>query len=75
MTDFNSMSEKVQLAAVNECGYAIKFIKNPSETIQLAAVNQNGFAIRFMTNIIFLKELVLQGISILQKNFLTLYMF
>jgi len=35
----------VQLAAVNQNGYIIDYIKNPSIGVQLAAVNQNGFAI------------------------------
>ena len=39
------VSETDQVAAVNQNGYAIHYIKNPSEKVQLAAVNQNGNAI------------------------------
>jgi hypothetical protein len=43
-------SEKVQLAAVNQYGLSIQYIKNPSEKVQLAAVNQNGSAIYYIEN-------------------------
>jgi hypothetical protein len=43
-------SEEVQLAAVQEIGSAIKYIKNPSEAVQLAAVQKDGFAIYHITN-------------------------
>ena len=33
-------SEEVQLAAVNQNGYAIYYIKNPSEAVKLAAKNK-----------------------------------
>jgi hypothetical protein len=35
---------------VQENGYAIRFIQNPSEAVQLAAVQENGYAIRFIQN-------------------------
>ena len=44
------MTETVQLEAVKEYGYAIKYIKNPSEAVQLEAVKQNGCAIRYIKN-------------------------
>jgi len=43
-------SEKVELAAVNQNGGAIHYIKNPSEKVQLAAVKQNGYAIYHIEN-------------------------
>jgi len=46
--NYNSMLESEQLAAVNQNGHAIQYIKNPSEAMQLAAINQNGNVIRFI---------------------------
>ncbi|HRN71455.1 MAG TPA: DUF4116 domain-containing protein [Candidatus Woesebacteria bacterium] len=43
-------SEKVQLEAVKENGWAIQYIKNPSEKLQLEAVKQNGYVIRYIKN-------------------------
>jgi len=43
-------SEAVQIAAVKEYGFDIKYIKNPSEAMQLAAVKEYGFAIQFIKN-------------------------
>jgi hypothetical protein len=43
-------SETVQLAAVQNYGSAIIYIKNPSEEVQIAAVQQNGFAIQYIKN-------------------------
>jgi hypothetical protein len=43
-------SEKVQLAAVNQNGLSIQYIKNPSEKVQLAAVNEYGSAIHCIEN-------------------------
>lgn len=40
------ISEETKLAAVQQDGYAIQYIKNPSEQVQLAAVKQNGYAIK-----------------------------
>ena len=45
-----SVNEEVQLEAVKQNGYAIKYIENPTEEVQLAAVKQNGNAIRFIEN-------------------------
>jgi hypothetical protein len=42
--------EELQLAAVNESGYAIQYIENPSEAMKLAAVNQEGCAIKCIKN-------------------------
>ena len=42
--------EKNQLAAVNEDGYAIEYIQNPSEELQLAAVSKYGSSIRYIQN-------------------------
>jgi hypothetical protein len=44
----NFASEAVQLAAVQQYGYAIRHIKNPSEAVQLAAVQQDWHAIRYI---------------------------
>jgi len=38
------------MAAVQEDGYAIQYITNPSEKVQMAAVKQNGLAIKHITN-------------------------
>ena len=38
----------IALAAVEQNGYAIRHIKNPSEEVQLAAVKKNGHIIRFI---------------------------
>jgi len=46
--DVLQLSEKTQLAAVKQYGYAIRFIKNPSEQVQLAAVERNGTAIGYI---------------------------
>lgn len=35
----------MQLAAVNQYAFSIRFIENPSEAVQLAAVKQNSEAI------------------------------
>ena len=43
-------SEQVQLAAVEQNGYAIQFIKNPSEQVQLAAIEQDGYTIQYIEN-------------------------
>ena len=40
----------IQLEAVEENGYAIQFISNPSEQVQLEAVKQNGYAIYNIKN-------------------------
>ena len=41
---------EVQLAAVQQDGWAIQYITNPSIPVQLAAVQQNGRAIQYITN-------------------------
>jgi len=46
--DYNNMSEKIQLAAVNGDVSCIQFIENPTEELQLAAVSKNGYAIKYM---------------------------
>ena len=48
MLHIDNPSEKVQLAAVKEDGYAIEFISNPSE--QLAAVNEEGYNIKYIVD-------------------------
>jgi hypothetical protein len=40
----------VQLAAVNQNGWAIQYIKNPSEKVQITAVNENSSAIHYIKN-------------------------
>jgi len=40
----------MQLAAVNQDGHAIYYIKNPSEEMQLAAVQQDARAIKYIKN-------------------------
>ena len=41
-------SEAIKLAAVQEDGYAIQHIENPSESVQLAAVQEDGYAIQYI---------------------------
>ena len=43
-------AEADQMAAVQQDGWAIRHIKNPSIEVQLAAVQQNGHAIKYITN-------------------------
>jgi len=43
-------TETMQLAAVQQDGRAIQYLKNPSEAIQLAAVQQDGRAIQYLEN-------------------------
>ena len=43
-------SEAVQLAAVQENGYAIGFIENPSEEIKIATVQMHNWAIKYIKN-------------------------
>ena len=43
-------TEARQLAAVQQDGHAIKYIKNPSLAVQLAAVQQDGRAIQHIEN-------------------------
>ena len=43
-------TEAEQLAAVEQNGYAIRYIEKPSEQLQLVAVRQNGFAIEDINN-------------------------
>ena len=43
-------SEQVQLAAIQQHGAAIGYIKNPSKQAQLAAIQQNGTAIYHIKN-------------------------
>ena len=40
----------MKLAAVNQDGLAIEYIKDPSEAMQLAAVNQSTEAIKYIKN-------------------------
>ena len=44
------VSETDQLAAVNQNGFNIINIPNPSEDVQLAAVHEDGYAIEFIKN-------------------------
>ena len=46
----NNPSEQVQLEAVKQKGWAIKYIKNPSEQVQMEAVKQDGWAIQYIQN-------------------------
>ena len=48
--DLNTASEAQQLAAVQQDGYTIHYIKNPSPAVQLAAVQQRGRAIYYIKN-------------------------
>ena len=43
------MTEEEQLAAVQENGRAIQYVRNPNEQVQLAAVQENGYAIELET--------------------------
>ena len=42
--------ELLQLAAVKQSGYVIRYIVNPSKEVQLAAVRQNGDSIKYIKN-------------------------
>jgi hypothetical protein len=46
----NKPSEKVQLEAVKQNGYAIQYIDNPTEKVQLEAVKRDVNAIQFIKN-------------------------
>lgn len=50
LINFMKDIEELQLEAVNQNGFSIKYIKNPSKKIQLAAINKNCFAIQFVSN-------------------------
>ena len=43
-------TEAEQLAAVEQNGWAIQYIKNPSEQVQLAAVEHYGIVLRYIKN-------------------------
>ena len=43
-------NEDLQLEAIKQNGYAIRYIENPSEKVQLAAVKQDGYSIEFIKN-------------------------
>ena len=43
-------SQEVQLAAVKEDPWSVKYIQNPSQTVQLAAVKKNPFSIQYIQN-------------------------
>ena len=42
--------EEKNIAAVQQNGYAVQYIENPSEAVQLAAVQQNGHAVQYIEN-------------------------
>lgn len=48
--DWNTKTEKQQIAMVRRHQYNIVRITNPSEPVQLAAVTQNGDAVRYIKN-------------------------
>ena len=50
ITKIKNPSEKVQLAAVQQNGHAIKYIENPTEQVQIAAVTHYGYAIEYIEN-------------------------
>jgi len=43
-------TEAMQLQAVQQDGWSIRYLKNPSEAVQLAAVQENGWAIKCLKN-------------------------
>ena len=43
-------SEEVQMAAVQEDGWAIKYIKNPSKEVQIAAVKKDSIMLEYLKN-------------------------
>ena len=49
-TVYNLFSEDKWLTAVQQNGFAIEYIKNPSEEVQMAAVQETGFAIQYIKN-------------------------
>ena len=49
-TVYNLFSEDKWLTAVQQNGFAIEYIKNPSEEVQMAAVQETGFAIQYINN-------------------------
>ena len=46
----NNPDKDVQLAAVNQDGYAIKYIVNPDKDVQMAAVKQETYSIKYIDN-------------------------
>jgi hypothetical protein len=48
--DWNTKSEKQQLALVRRSGSNIYKIHSPSEAVQLAAISQHEYAIRYIKN-------------------------
>ena len=45
--NYKIISEAVQLEAVKEDGYALRYCSNPSEAVQLEAVKQGGHALQY----------------------------
>ena len=48
LTNLNELGKDVQLEAVKEDGYSVKFIKNPDKEVQLEAVKEDGYSIQFI---------------------------
>jgi hypothetical protein len=48
--DWNTKTEKQQIAMVKRAPQSIAKITNPSEVVQWAAINQNTFAIQYIKN-------------------------
>ncbi len=50
LIDWNTKTEAEQIAFVQEDGFNIEYINDPSESVQMAAVNQNGYSIQCIKN-------------------------
>jgi hypothetical protein len=48
--DWNTKSEKEQIALVTKDGLSIKRIKHPSAAVQMAAINQCSWALMYIKN-------------------------
>lgn len=66
----NNPSEAVQLAAVQQNGGALKYIKNPSINIQIAALENDPLQLLYMVSKL-PKEVILRAILKLVKSFAT----
>ena len=48
--DLGRMDKHAAMKAVEQTGYALKFVHTQTEAICLAAVRQNGYALQFVHN-------------------------
>ena len=48
--EYKTIKDCDALAAVNQDGWALKYVQNQTEEICLAAVNQDGYALQYVQN-------------------------